>query len=102
MMTITPEFSAHFLEVYIKKTEEAKAGSGLRIRLCRRIWPGIAQRQPCILVTETETLGYETLAGPSLTLPVSLLLKRRQSARGRCKERLGDPAGTQACSPLAG
>ena len=24
MMTITPEFSAHFLEVYIKKTEGAK------------------------------------------------------------------------------
>ena len=31
MMTITPEFSAHFLEVYIKKTEGAKF-TGDRIR----------------------------------------------------------------------
>ena len=31
MMTITPEFSAHFLEVYIKKTEGANF-TGDRIR----------------------------------------------------------------------
>jgi hypothetical protein len=48
------------------------------------------------------TPGYGTLDGPSLVLPVSLLLKQRRSARGHsasagplqgcsCKERLEDP-----------
>ena len=38
MMTITPEFSAHFLEVYIKKTEGAKF-TGDRIRFLMRSLP---------------------------------------------------------------